>query len=185
MEQVDLRKDAGTDVLVIYMPVGRAVKLSEMRDYVVESLRKGVLILDHGVAMAVQRIPLLGTGEPAVDVVIKEQELPQKEEDEEKPVPQSGTKVLREHDVSFMGAGGAEKRRIHRRMCAYRTERGLGCWDALIAAVRKKHITVDVLRQLYGGEISASIEDWRAIDKGLDKLGFHLGEKGEADVQNT
>lgn len=190
MDQNELRKVDGADVLVIYMPVGRVTKLNETRDYVVESLRKGVLVLEHGTHMEVKRIPWLGMKDLAVAVVLTEEPACDNEPKEEKPVkektvPKSGTKVLREHSVAFLGAGGAEKKQIYQRLRAYRQESGLGCWDALVTAVRKSSVTADVLRQLYGGEISMSLAEWKAIDKGLDKLGFRAISEVETNAQNT
>ena len=163
-------------VLVLYLPVGTPTKLSEVRDYVVESLRKGVLVLAHGTEMHLKQLPNLGS----VEIVPPTEEKP-KEPTKLKNVPEQGTGVLREHNVKFMGSCSGEKTRIHQRLCDYRKEKGLGSWDALAAAVGKSGITVDVLRELYGGEISVTIEEWRAIDKGLTRLGFRLDNKGESD----
>ena len=170
-EQIE--QTAGNSVLVLYLPVGTPGKLSEMRDYVAESLRKGVLVLAHGTEMQLKQLPDLGS----VEIVPPDPEQLKKPE----KVPEQGTGVLRENEIRFMGACSAEKTRIHQRLCDYRKEKGLGSWDALAAAAGRSSITVDVLRELYGGEISVSIEEWRAIDKGLTRLGFRVDNKGGAD----
>ena len=128
------KTELDNSVLVFYMPVGKPVKLNEMRDYVVESLRKGVLVLDHGTMMELKQIPKLGSIEVVVEEPKPAAEQPKKPE---KKVPESGTGLLRNHDIKFMGNGGEEKRRIHQRMCAYRAEKGMGSWEALVAAVGK------------------------------------------------
>lgn len=162
-------------ILVVYLPGLTPDKLEKARDYVETSVRRGVLALTGDARLEIKNMP--GRAEPEVEVTACAAELPLAAE-KNKADPE----LPRQHDINFMGAAGGEKKQIHERMRRYRDEAGLGCWDALVKTTGKAHITVDVIRQMYLGEISANIDDWRAINRGLTRLGVALApEKGASD----
>lgn len=83
----------------------------------------------------------------------------------------------------FTGKSGGEKQAILMRMLLYRDKKGLGCWNAL-CELAGKSITPDLCRGICLGQVSPEIEDWRKINKALDKLGFVSAEEachGQSD----
>lgn len=156
----------GGAVLVIHLPVGKGdTDLREMRDYVAESIDKGVLVLNANTAYKLEHFPPLGgiliyaggqNGAPA-------EEPPQ-------------TLVLRGKDVPQLAAEAeaAEKRQILMQLKEYREDHGLGCLKDLAGRIRRVRgrapITEATLQQLLTGDVVLEIEDWRRIGRVLDKL---------------
>lgn len=175
-------------VLVVRVPERAEIDQRKMRDYIVESLRMGVLVIGQGVSYAVENMEDLG----GVALFGGRAFLPDAEQSatdcDEEPVPESGTeeqaaeKLLREKNITQISVETEEKMRIRDRMELYRKTNGLGCWKALEKACRSKRISEHVIRQIYLGEITVSVEDWRIIDKGLTKLGASIPNgEGAAD----
>ena len=193
-------KELTRPILVAYMPDKLNRDWEEVRRYILECLKMGVLVLDKSISLEVLRLPELGgvavrgdrggliwglnpAGEPEpvpkTDTMKKPEPVPEADTGNEmQPTP------FRAHDgpdIKYSGKAGAEKRRIRDRMTRFRAEKGLGCWTALAKAIRGQHVTEEDLRSIHLGQCSPPIQDWRAIDKALDKLGFERMNEGAAD----
>lgn len=136
-------------VLVVQVPA-READLAEFRDYIVESLSMGVLVLGPGMTYSVERFPAMG----GVQV-------------------EGQTVLLRAHDVQ-PGAGpkppkptpAAEKTAILERLRSYREQHGLGC----LKQVARGKVTEDLLRSVLSGSATLTIQEWRAIGRALDRV---------------
>lgn len=163
-------------VLVVRVPNLTESNRTSLRDYVVDSLRLGVLVIGPGVNYSLERFPQLGgvfccggqpTGAdgpegplPGQDTVVAGQE-----------------KVLREHGIFqpvLNGKNAREKQAILARLRGYRKSHGLGCLEE-VAREAGTGFTEDLLRGLLTGDSSISIPQWRKLNKALDKL-EHSGE---------
>ena len=160
-------------ILVVTAPELPTKSLRELRDYVIESVQMGVLVLSSRYAYKLDAMPELGGvsvmgGELYADFLVPGT-LEQTEEDaDEQP---GETPLLRAHDepVKYAGRAGEEKRRIFQRLQKYREDHGKGCLDA-VAERAGRDISTDVLRELLIGGMTVSIEHWRRIDSALDVL---------------
>lgn len=158
---------ADTSVLVVVMPIHnpsansslmlrdpidenvaeQSVSTMQMiRDYILESINRGVMVLPIGASYRTEQFPDLGGVEvsaaPALAVKAEAVDLPS---------------TVR------------EKRLIMERLTAYREKHGLGC----LAEVAKKYgkgITDDILRRLLSGNATATLAEWRRIGEALNKL---------------
>ena len=143
------------DIVVVKCPKALVDELRDVRDFVMESLEKGVLVLGPGYGYSVETLP---------DRVLVEQLWPE-------PV------VLREKDLSQMpeppksrgrkASPAQRKREILERIKAYREKNGQGCFASL---EDNAGINADLLRGLLTGETKADMATWEAVDKALDKL---------------
>ena len=159
-------------VLIVTAPELPAKSLRELRDYVIESVQMGVLVLSSRYTYKLDTMPELGgvevmggnlySGEYLIGVDLAEEGT----EDQMAEVP-----PLRAHDapVKYAGRAGEEKRRIFQRLQKYREKHGKGCLDA-VAERAGREISADVLRELLIGGMTISIDHWRRIDKALDVL---------------
>ena len=153
-------------VLVIHLPVGKGdADLREMRDYVAESISKGVLILNANTAYKLEQFPPLGgilcqADDPEGDAAAG-------------PIPEA---LLREKDAPRLAAEAeaTEKQQILQRLKEYRKAHGLGCLSELAGAIRRVRgralITETTLQLLLTGDMVLEVEDWRRIGQALDKL---------------
>lgn len=133
-------------VLVVQVPVKDA-DLVEFRDYIVESLSMGVLVLGPGVTYSVERFPALG----GIQVERRE------------PKKKSGPpKMPKTHPQA------KEKQAILERLKAYREQNGLGCLPQL-ARLGGALVTTEALRDALTGAVKLPLHTWRAIGKALDK----------------
>lgn len=133
-------------VLVVLVP-GREANLAEFRDYIVESLSMGVLVLWPGVTYSVERFPALG----GIQVERRE------------PKKKSGPpKMPKTHPQA------KEKQAILERLKAYREQHGLGCLPQL-ARLGGAGVTTEVLRDALTGAAKLSLQTWRASGRALDK----------------
>lgn len=128
--------------------------LAGLRDYVLESLRLGAVVLDDSATLEVMELPPLLEVEVAVTATSAAEPLRSKEHTAPPP-----TLTPRE----------AEKQAILARLKAYRDEHGLGCWREVAKASGGK-MTEDILRDLISGQIKMPISAWRLAGRGLDKL---------------
>ena len=147
------------NILIVWMPGGQIEDKRVCRDYILESLQTGVLVLPSEVSCEVMELPPLGgvavrEVSPAVSA-----DMPQMEKAEPETV-----------NVSLRGGRGAEeKREIQKRLKAYREAHGLGCWEAVVKASGGT-LSGDQLRDMTNGTASLPIADWRRADRALDKL---------------
>lgn len=144
-------------VLVIRTSDAAPKALRDVRDYVMESIRLGILVLNCGWDVSVEDLPdsseiiVSGDGPPAAG-------LPPEAE------------LLRAHDIpKYSGRGGEEKREIMARLRAYRETNGPGCLEA-VASLCGARIDSGILRDIVIGGISLPLEDWRRVGRALDRL---------------
>ena len=153
----------GGTVLVIHLPVGKGdADLREMRDYVAESIDKGVLVLNANTAYKLERFPPLG------GVLVCTGGM---EAGSGRPSPGA---LLRERDVPQLSAQaeGEEKRRILQRLKEYRAANGPGCLEEVSQRTRTRGgvLSVMTLRDVLNGDAVLPVQDWRRIGRALDKL---------------
>ena len=148
-------------VFIIWMPSDQTGGELAYRDYILESLQTGVLVLPSEFSCEVMELPPLGgvevrevplTAIPALGP-----------EDGNTPVSQAPT-----------GCGAEVKQAIVQRLKAYRTAQGLGSLEALsvkTAHQKGKRISVETLRYICGdGAPKMPLEDWLKIEKALNTL---------------
>lgn len=104
-----------TNVLILTVPAAKGADLVDMRDFVLESLELGVLILGQGASWQVEQLPELGGVEVREAVKAQGPPLPEP--------PAVG--------AAFTGYGAKEKRRILDALVQYRDRNGLGSLEAL------------------------------------------------------
>jgi len=141
------------EILVVTVPAGRIepATFGQFREYVIESILRDVLVVDDETTLQIMEVP-------AVDLPVVVEEAP-KVQPEQKPEPVPETLSERE-----------EKQKILERLTQYREKNGLGCLSAVARKACRKGITDNILRMLLQGDATATIQDWRAIGKALDKL---------------
>lgn len=147
--------DLTQQVMVIQLPRGDRAEsdLSAYRDYVVESLSQGVLVLGSGTTWAVETVPSLG----GVQI-------------------QRDAGVLRAHGVPVTTAEPStrpnpwrEKKEALARLQEYRQAGGLGCLEA-VASRCGGDLTAARLRGVLTGDEKLPIEQWRIIRRALDQM---------------
>lgn len=155
---------AASNILKVSVPETEVNRLRELRDYILESLAWGVLVLTEDASCEVMELPPLGRVEidvPALPVVIE----PAIESDP--PGPE-------------VDAEAAEKRDILQRLLDYRKANGLGCLNVVSAktAYRKSdRISANTMRMIITGDApKLDISEWRKIAKALDALGVESSD---------
>ena len=141
------------EILVVTVPAGRIepATFGQFREYVIESILRDVLVVDDETTLQIMEVP-------AVDLPVAVEEAPQAQP-AQKPKPEPEALSERE-----------EKQKILERLTQYREKNGLGCLSAVARKACRKGITDNILRMLLQGDATATIQDWRAIGKTLDKL---------------
>lgn len=144
------------DVLVIKCGKQTVEELRELRDFAVESLARGVLVLGLGCSWSVEDLP----ERVQVDVP--------------RLMGKAETGLLREKSIEFSvgpqpitGAGAKRKREILDRLTKYRKTHGQGCFASLEGA---QGVNANLLRGLLTGETKADMATWEEVDNALDKL---------------
>lgn len=153
-------------ILVVTLPSSMAETVEELRslrDYFVESIRTGVMVIDGRCTHKVVELPTLGgvhifCGCERSDFVLRARA----EVESEDPA----VELLREHSTPKTMK---EKEEIMERLKKYREVHGLGCLKD-VAKRAGERITDDMLRSLLVGEATASLSDWRRIGTALNKL---------------
>lgn len=139
-------------VLVVKVKCASGVdELAAMREYVIESVRRGVLVLDAGMSHSIETMPDLGAVGPVV-VRLRDDCL---------------TETSAQATIPSLAE---EKMSILTRLKAYRDANGVGCLNDLARKTRDKNVTADFLRLLLVGDVSASIATWRRISSALANL---------------
>ena len=136
--------------LIITVPAYPERDLEAFQRRALEALALGVLILPEGASWDLAELPEPGRAEV--------RGAPPYGPGEE---PAAGA-------AAFSGRYAGEKREIHRRLLAYREERGLGSLQAL--AARENGPEESSLRAALLGE-KLPMEVWRAIGRALDSAG--------------
>lgn len=148
------------NILLVRVPAVEAVNGRELRDYILESLAQGVLVLTEDASCEVMELPPLG----GVEVVPGETPRRAPSQSLAEPMtasPEGGPET----------AEGEEKRAILQRLTDYRKAGTLGCLNKVARATRTKgRISDNTLRMLLTGDTVLPIEDWRRIGRALDTL---------------
>lgn len=142
------------DVLIVRAPGEPREDLEAMRDYVEESLRRGVLVLSDGMELEVLSLPEPGEARISPDGP-----------EEPFAVP--------------TGRGAEEKRAIQEKLKAYRRARGLGCFRA-VAQAGEPEVTETMLRGMdrHGGLSPERLAGRRAGPGAGVQAGHRGGESG-------
>ena len=130
-------------------------RLAKMREYVIESIMRDVLVITNEMNMNIEEVPAIGMDHP--DVIVEAETKPEPKE-EERP-NRKGNKTNRE-----------EKQEILQRLHEYRKRSGPGCFGDVARATNVKSITTDVVRLVALGDATLTIAEWRAIGRALDQL---------------
>lgn len=147
-------------ILIVWMPGDQIGDERAYRDYVLESIQSGILVLSSNVTCEVMELPPLG----GVEVVSGEtpRRVPSQSLAEPVTAPPEGEPETAE---------GMEKRAILQRLTDYRKAGPLGCLDKVAKATRTRgRISDNTLRMLLTGDTVLPIEDWRRIGRALDAL---------------
>lgn len=146
------------DVLVIKCYKETMEELRELRNFVVESLPRGVLVLGAGCSWSVEDLP--------EQVQVDAPRLTGKAEDEGELLREKNIELRIDPQI-ITGAGVKRKREILDRLTKYRKTHGQGCFASLEDA---QGVNATLLRGLLTGLTKADMQTWEAVDKALDKL---------------
>lgn len=142
-------------ILLVRVPEVDTNRLRELRDYILQSLDKNVLVLPEDASCEVLELSPLGGVAVAPEEVVTDAAAP-------------------EPDAEMIVSLSEEKRAIAQRLRDYWAAHGPGCLAAVSAktAHRKdRRISDDVLREICaGGAPKMPIQDWRCIGVALDVL---------------
>ena len=165
------------NILLVRVPAQEAVDGRELRDYILESLAQGVLVLTEDASCEVMELPPLGGVEVSWEQM--EPEAPagplgmidmssytSEDADESPPVEIAA------------GRNKEEKLAILERLREYRRAHGLGCWNG-VAKKAGGNITPELIRDMLLGKESPSIADWRKIDRAVQSLDKKSGPHAE------
>lgn len=176
--EIDELKDAHK-VFVAFIPDWTRERAEELRDHIAESFQLGCAVLPEELASQIIAVPDLGgvrvwsgldldpggyiqRGELTVCkqgglTYVEAAEGAAPAAPDRKPANATAGKVAE------------EKRAILSRLKAWREAHGPGCLDA-VAKKAGHGITPEMLRDMCLGAVKLQIEDWRRINKALDKL---------------
>lgn len=159
----------GRPVLVVRLSAAESEERArQIRDYVVESLALGVLVVDPGTNLHLEYYPPLG----GVTCSVQEETEGEKSEGEagtEQPDESGADQSDAEHAATNVGPGARVKNRILARLTSYRKTHGLGCLRQ-VAELAGKPLTEEILRMTLLGEVKQPLEVWKQIDRALDAL---------------
>ena len=149
------------NILLVRVPTLEAVNGRELRDYILESLAKGVLVLTEDASCEVMELPPLG----GVMVEVKEQP---------DLTTEAEGKITNPELPAADQSGGAEKRAIVQRLKDYRGTHGRGCLDKVsekTAHRKEARISADTLRDIAADRApKMELSEWRKIARALDSL---------------
>ena len=154
----------GSKVLIVKLPELHAdvKQLEAFRAYVCDALGAGTLVLPLGTTYAVEEFPALGAVEVAagnaVPVVIGG-----------KPTEIKLPLAVGQATPRFAGKASSDKADIHARLNRYWSEKGPGSMIKLSEACG---LDASKLYLMQRNDGKFDIEHWRAVNAGLDKLGY-------------
>lgn len=167
---MDLKTDfpAGwRHLLVVKTPTNDVGQLMDLRNFVLESLDHGVLVLPEDCTYSLEALPELAV--QMMSSVFYEDNLLANDTSELVrdlvPPPESES----EKEAVPTGRNAEEKRAIQARLKVYRKTHGLGCWTAVVKASGGK-VSDDQLRGMEAGTVNLTIAEWRLAAKALDKV---------------
>lgn len=159
----------GSPVLVVRLSAAESEERArQIRDYVVESLALGVLVVDPGTNLHLEHYPPLG-GVTCTVQEETEKEEPEGEEGTEQPDESGADQPDAEHTATNVWPSARVKKRILARLTSYRKTHGLGCLRQ-VAELAGKPLTEEILRMTLLGEVKQPLEVWKQIDRALDAL---------------
>lgn len=146
------------NILLVRIPTQEVVNSRELRDYILESLAQGVLVLTEDVSCEVMEIPPLG----GVELM----PMSERPTGPDLPEPEPDAEPM---NVELRGGRGAkEKKIIQDRLISYRKKHGLGCWKK-VAEASGGRLSEEDLRGLYEGA-PFTLASWRIAEMALDAL---------------
>lgn len=153
--------NTANNVLLVRVPAQETVDGRELRDYILESLAQGVLVLTEDASCEVMELPPLG------GVMVEAKEQPDL-------TPEAEGQITNPELPAADQSGGAEKRAIVQRLKDYRSAHGRGCLDKVsekTAHRKEARISADVLRDI-AADCAPKMElsEWRKIARALDAL---------------
>lgn len=157
-------------VLVVRIPEKGNDNASEIRDYIIECLKMGVLVVGQGLTYKLETMPDLG----GVQVFGGLETAAEYTDPAESGAPQR-PKRKRRSEAEIAEEERLEKRRIMDRFRNFRKINGLGCFKPL---AQQCGISDSELRDLHNGATVADLKILKKIDKGLDKMGFEVAADG-------
>lgn len=159
---------AANNVLLVRVPTQETVYSRELRDYILESLAQGVLVLTEDASCEVMELPPLG----GVLVAAGGQELLGAEQPD--LTTEAEERIMNPDPPATDQSEVAEKRAIVQRLKDYRSANGRGCLDKVsekTAHRKEARISADTLRDV-AGDCAPKMElsEWRKIARALDSL---------------
>lgn len=143
-------------VLVVSSPQKTIDELRETRDYIVECLSVGVMVLSPGMGYEFVEFP------PISGVCVVDE-----------------SQVLRAKNLIPASVGGgkksppptvkSEKIIARDKLLAYRAKEGLGCLGRVASATGGK-VNAETLRNVINGEESLTADQWQRVSKAIDAL---------------
>lgn len=169
----------GHSVFVAFLPDWTLERAAELRDHIAESLPLGCAVLPEDITSQIITVPDLGGVKvwSGLDIdpggYIQRGALAVGEKDGLPYVEAADDGAPAAPDVKpakpTAGKVPEEKRAILARLKAWREANGPGCLDA-VAKKAGHGITPEMLRDLCLGAVKLLMDDWRRINKALDKL---------------
>ena len=154
------------NILLVRVPATEAVNGRELRDYILESLAQGVLVLTEDAACEV--MPPLG----GVTVVETGQAIPATEQPD--PATEAEGQVPSPELPAADQSEAGEKRAIVQRLKDYRSTYGRGCLEKVsekTAHRKESRVSADTLRDIAADRApKMELSEWRKIAKALDVL---------------
>lgn len=149
------------NILLVRIPEVEANRLRELRDFILQSLDKSVLVLPEDASYEVMELPPLG------GVMVEAKEQPDL-------TPEAEGQITNPELPAADQSGGAEKRAIVQRLKDYRSTHERGCLDKVsekTAHRKEARISADVLRDIAADRApKMELSEWRKIARALDLL---------------
>lgn len=149
------------NILLVRVPEVEANRLRELRDFILQSLDKSVLVLPEDASYEVMELPPLG------GVMVEAKEQPDL-------TPEAEGQITNPELPAADQSGGAEKRAIVHRLKDYRSTHGRGCLDKVsekTAHRKEARMSADVLRDIAADRApKMELSEWRKIARALDSL---------------
>lgn len=153
-----MSETADRQVLVVSSPLKSLDELRETREYIMECLSVGVMVLSPGMGYELVEFP------PISGVCVTSEEHP----------------VLRATNLTHTAVVGggkksppptvkSEKIIARDKLLAYRAKEGLGCLGRLASATGGK-VNAETLRNVINGEESLTSYQWQRVSKAIDAL---------------
>lgn len=160
--------NTANNILLVRVPDQGAVDGRELRDYILESLARGVLVLTEDASCEVMELPPLG----GVELTVTEQAMSTTERPD--LITEAEGRITNPGLLAAEQSVGVEKRALVQRLKDYRSAHGRGCLDKVsekTAHRKEARISADVLRDIAADRApKMELSEWRKITKALDVL---------------